>query len=82
MEELRSLGLLATPEQPRPRALEHADLGKLTYLGCAVKVRLLGQPQNSRLQLAVRLSNTSGRGMRRMRPPEHWRAADDAVHRP
>ena len=37
-EELRGLGLLATPEQPQPRALEHADLGKLTHLTCAIKV--------------------------------------------
>ena len=41
VEELRSLGLLATPQQPQPRALEHADLSKLTYLSCAVKVRWL-----------------------------------------
>ena len=39
VKELQSLGLLATPQQPRPRLIEHADLGKLTYLGCAIKVR-------------------------------------------
>ena len=38
MEELRLLDLLATPQQPRPRDMEHADLGKLTYLSCAIKV--------------------------------------------
>ena len=38
-EELRSEGLLATPQQPQPRALEHADLSKLAFLSCAVKVR-------------------------------------------
>jgi len=38
VEELRGLGLLATPEQPQPRALEHADLSRLTYLTCAIKV--------------------------------------------
>ncbi len=42
VDELRGLGLLATPQQPQPRALEHADLSKLTYLSCAVKVRQLG----------------------------------------
>ena len=42
VEELRGLGLLATPQQPQPRALEHADLSKLIYLSCAVKVRQLG----------------------------------------
>ena len=44
MEELRSLGLLATPQQPQPRALEHADLSKLTYLSCAVKVPRMPGP--------------------------------------
>ena len=38
VEELRRLGLLATPEQPQPRALEHADLSRLTHLTCAIKV--------------------------------------------
>ena len=42
VDELRGLGLLATPQQPQPRPLEHADLSKLTYLSCAVKVRRLG----------------------------------------
>ena len=36
--ELRELGLLATPEQPHPRALEYTDLAKLTYLNDALKV--------------------------------------------
>lgn len=47
VEELRSHGLLATPERPQPRALEHADLSKLTYLSCAVKVRCLHWPGTS-----------------------------------
>ena len=38
VEELRSLDLLATPERPRARALEYADLGKLVYLSSAIKV--------------------------------------------
>lgn len=37
--ELRELGLLATPEQPHPRALEYTDLAKLTSLNNALKVR-------------------------------------------
>ena len=44
MEELRGLGLLATPEQPQPRALEHADLSRLTHLTCAIKVRAVAPP--------------------------------------
>ena len=40
VEELRGLCLLATPEQPQPRALEHADLSRLTHLTCAIKVCL------------------------------------------
>ena len=38
MAELRELGLLATPEQPHPRALEYTDLAKLTCLNDALKV--------------------------------------------
>jgi hypothetical protein len=37
-EELASIGLLATPDCPEPRPLEHADLGKLTYLTAIIKV--------------------------------------------
>lgn len=38
-EELDALGLLVSPSQPQPRQFEHADLGKLTYLSCVIKVR-------------------------------------------
>jgi hypothetical protein len=38
VEELRSLGLLATPEQPQPRPLLPEDLSKLTYLNLVIKV--------------------------------------------
>lgn len=37
-QELADLGLLATPEQPQPRQLEWADLAKLQYLNCCIKV--------------------------------------------
>ena len=36
--ELDSLGLLVTPQNPKPRPLEYADLTKLTYLGAVIKV--------------------------------------------
>lgn len=36
-EELWQQGLLATPEEPHPRAPDYADLGKLTYLSCVIK---------------------------------------------
>ncbi len=39
VEELQSLDLLATPQRPRVRQLQHADLSRLTYLSCAIKVR-------------------------------------------
>jgi hypothetical protein len=39
-EELRGLGLLATPEQPQPRPLQWDDLPKLHYLSCAMKVQI------------------------------------------
>lgn len=39
--ELASLGLLATPEQPNPKPLEYADISKLTYLSCVIKVQQL-----------------------------------------
>lgn len=37
--ELDDLGLLATLERPNPRSVEYADLSKLTYLSCVIKVR-------------------------------------------
>ena len=37
-QELADLGLLATSEQPQPRQLEWADLAKLQYLNCCIKV--------------------------------------------
>ena len=43
-EELRGLGLLGTPEQPRPRPLHCDDLLKLHYLGCAMKVHTTINP--------------------------------------
>ena len=36
--ELDALELLVTPRRPRPRALEWADLGRLTYLQAVIKV--------------------------------------------
>ena len=38
VEELRSLNLLASPQQRRVRELQHSDLSRLTYLSCAIKV--------------------------------------------
>jgi len=40
VEELAAAGLLATPQQPRPRPLAYDDLAGLTYLGAAIKVRV------------------------------------------
>lgn len=37
-EELASLGLLATPERPKPRPLEWEDLSKLVYLNAVIKM--------------------------------------------
>ena len=41
VEELDSLELLVTPTRPRPRSVEYADLAKLEYLQCVVKVLYL-----------------------------------------
>lgn len=37
VEELQSLGLVATAAQAEPRVPDHADLAKLTYLSCVIK---------------------------------------------
>lgn len=37
--ELDALELLVTPKRPHPRALEWADLGRLTYLQAVIKAR-------------------------------------------
>ena len=38
LQELDNLQLLATPERPCPRSLTSADLNRLQYLSCVVKV--------------------------------------------
>ena len=43
MEELDSLGLLATESRPQPRELQYEDLSKLTYLNLVIKVHRLCQ---------------------------------------
>lgn len=43
-EELDALGLLAKPGRPRPRPAEFADIARLTYLKCIIKVGLLDDP--------------------------------------
>lgn len=40
LDELRAAGLAPTPENPTPRALEYADLGKLVYCQAIVKGEL------------------------------------------
>ena len=42
--ELAAAGLLATPERPQPRCMEHADLARLTYLQCVIKVGSSAEP--------------------------------------
>ncbi len=42
--ELDALELLVTPKRPQPRALEWADLGRLTYLQAVIKARARGRP--------------------------------------
>ena len=38
LAELAFLGLMPTPEQPTPRAMEYDDIAKLTYTTNAIKV--------------------------------------------
>ncbi len=38
VEELDALQLLATAERPAPRSPEYADISRLTYLKCVIKV--------------------------------------------
>lgn len=43
--ELDTLGLLKTPANPTPRQFTYADIGKLRYLDCCIKVWLpVSQP--------------------------------------
>ncbi|CAK0784537.1 hypothetical protein CVIRNUC_007741 [Coccomyxa viridis] len=42
--ELAAAGLLATPERPQPRCMEHADLARLPYLQCVIKESIRLRP--------------------------------------
>ena len=42
VEELEQAGLLATPQQPEPRALQYGDLSRLSYLNMVIKARPFG----------------------------------------
>ena len=42
--ELDEAGLLVTAQRPVPRAMEYADLARLTYLGWVCKVNSLQIP--------------------------------------
>lgn len=48
--ELDAAELLVTPERPQPRALAYADLSRLTYLHCVLKV---GAPQQPAVPSAI-----------------------------
>ena len=37
-EELRSMDLLATPENPKPRVIQFDDIFKMTYINAVIKV--------------------------------------------
>ena len=39
MAELDALGLLVTADRPHPTQPEYADIARLTYLKCVIKVR-------------------------------------------
>ena len=42
--ELAAAGLMATPERLQPRCMEHADLARLPYLQCVIKVGSFTEP--------------------------------------
>ncbi|CAL5229620.1 g12983 [Coccomyxa viridis] len=42
--ELDAVGLLATPDRPEPRCMEHVDLARLTYLQCVIKESIRLRP--------------------------------------
>ena len=44
--ELQQAGLLATPQQPEPRALQYEDLSRLQYLQMVIKARASCGAQN------------------------------------
>ena len=54
--ELGAAGLLATSARPQPRCMEHADLARLTYLQCVIKV---GSRTKSSLPGCVRVMCTA-----------------------
>ena len=43
VKELRQHDLLATAEQPNPRAIQWDDIPKLTYLNAVIKVSFPGR---------------------------------------
>ena len=63
--ELKEAGLLVTPQRPVARAMEYADLARLTYLGWVCKVGALEvfMPQVQNL-LPRQKTNAQGHCMR------------------
>lgn len=56
VEELTAGGLLATPQQLRPRPLAYDDLAGLTYLGVAHQGVRTSPTPNVRLRILLRLA--------------------------
>ena len=56
VEELRSLDLLATPEQPTPRPIQWDDIPHLTYLNAVIKVPSIA-PQSRQSALPCHLGH-------------------------
>ncbi len=53
VEELDQLGLLVTPDRPQPRPLEYADLARLTYLNCVIRVGSSPRPDSDPLRSSI-----------------------------
>ena len=70
--ELDAAGLLVTPERPKPRALQYADLSKLTFLCACLKEAMRLHPTIPMVSRWGGMESRERKHAPLMHPNRHW----------